>query len=371
MNLEDWKYSNINKIKSYLLDANSVQFDLANIQDQLTKLSHCTDLIVFIDGQLKEGLSKFRNVKLNIGKNDEYNEDDFILKFNALKSKNKSTVSIEGNANPITLNIIHILSSGSSANQLEVIVGQKSSIEFNEVFISPQNMSVFHSCITNIIQNQDSEVCYNVISFLSSQERLSHVLNIRQEERASSKVFNASAGGEWCRFDLNIFLKSVEANTKAGGLYLRGGSEIVDHCTKIFHQSPKTESEQLYKGILAGTAKGIFNGMIRIDAGCPEAKTSQLNKNLIIGNRAEAISRPQLEIHTDNVKANHGMTIGSLNPNEFFYLQSRGLNSDQANKILSEAFINELVDVYANKSLAEYLKTKIQDHWSSLKGSVI
>lgn len=128
------------------------------------------------------------------------------------------------------------------------------------------------------------------------------------------------------------------------GLYIADGAQHVDHHTTIDHARPRGTSRELYKGILAGRATGVFNGKVFVRPDAQQSDAQQMNQNLLLSDDAQVDTKPQLEIFADDVKCSHGATIGQLDDDAIFYLRARGIDQDEARRLLIYGFANELVD---------------------------
>ena len=133
------------------------------------------------------------------------------------------------------------------------------------------------------------------------------------------------------------------AEATVNGLYLARGTQHVDNHTVIDHAMAHCSSHELYKGVLADKAHGVFNGKIFVRKDAQKTDAKQTNKVLLLSDDATINTKPQLEIFADDVKCTHGATIGQLDDNQVFYLQSRGIGADEARRILTFAFANDLV----------------------------
>jgi Fe-S cluster assembly protein SufD len=127
-------------------------------------------------------------------------------------------------------------------------------------------------------------------------------------------------------------------------VYLADGERLMDTHTSLDHAMPHCTSHEVYKGILAGKAKAVFNGriIVRLDAQKTDAK--QTNRALLLSDDATINSNPQLEIFADDVKCTHGAAVGQLDEEAMFYLRSRGIGEDDARSLLVHAFASEVVD---------------------------
>ena len=174
--------------------------------------------------------------------------------------------------------------------------------------------------------------------------------------------------GKLNRRNLNLELLDSGANVESYNLYLTNGTEHSDINTVIQHRAADTTSNQIAKGILDGDSKGIFTGKIHIYPQAQRVASAQLNKNLLLSNKAQAHSQPQLEIFADDVKCSHGSTTGQLSDDEVFYFMARGIPADKAKTLLAHAFgmeivlkiKNKLVQSKAESLVMESLKMKFQ-----------
>ena len=145
------------------------------------------------------------------------------------------------------------------------------------------------------------------------------------------------------RNETSVKLGGEGGECTLNGLYLTNERQLVDNQTIIDHAQPHCNSHELYKGILAGRSRAVFNGkiIVRLDAQKTDAKQS--NKALLLSEDAQITTKPQLEIFADDVKCTHGATIGQLDADSLFYLRSRGLSKAQSQQILIHAFAADLL----------------------------
>ena len=162
--------------------------------------------------------------------------------------------------------------------------------------------------------------------------------------RASNFASHAiTLSGAIVRHDANVVLDGEGGVCTLNGLYLGNGGQLVDNQTTIDHAQPHCNSHELYKGILSGRSRAVFNGkiIVRLDAQKTDAKQS--NKALLLSEGAQITTKPQLEIFADDVKCTHGATIGQLDAESLFYLRSRALSESQARQLLIHAFAADLL----------------------------
>jgi Fe-S cluster assembly protein SufD len=130
----------------------------------------------------------------------------------------------------------------------------------------------------------------------------------------------------------------------------------VDHHTVIDHAKPNATSHELYKGILDGRSSAVFNGRIIVRKDAQKTDSKQTNKNLVLSDEAVIDTKPELQIHADDVRCTHGATIGQIDAEALFYLRSRGIGRREARRLLTYAFAQDIIDRIKVKPLAESLE---------------
>jgi Fe-S cluster assembly protein SufD len=165
-----------------------------------------------------------------------------------------------------------------------------------------------------------------------------------------------SIGGALARNDLNVMLEGEGANASLNGLYVASGMQHMDHHTLIDHIKPHGTSRELYKGILAGKSRGVFDGKIVVHPNAQKTDARQVNKNLLFSENAWVNTKPQLEIHADDVKCTHGSSVGPPEQDWMFYLRARGLDRRAATILLATAFAGEVIGQIPLETYRTYLE---------------
>lgn len=175
----------------------------------------------------------------------------------------------------------------------------------------------------------------------------------RVERDGHLRTHTISLGGRFVRNDLGVVLAGEGAECSMNGLYLGRGAGLIDNHTWVDHAVPHCTSHELYKGVLAGSSRGVFRGRVVVRPDAQKSDARQSNPNLLLSDSAEVDTKPQLEIHADDVKCSHGATIGRLDAEAIFYLRSRGIEEDRARAMLTRGFAREVLSVLPEPSLAE------------------
>jgi len=163
-------------------------------------------------------------------------------------------------------------------------------------------------------------------------------------------------GARLLRSNLHARLEGQAAACELSGLFMVDGSRQADLYTLIEHVAGHTRSRELVRGVATDRGRGAFNGRILVGPGAAKTDSSQSSRNLLLSPLAEIDVRPQLEILTDDVKCSHGATTGSLDPNQLFYLLSRGIDPETARGLLTFAFCEDVVSQVAEPSLRRHIE---------------
>jgi Fe-S cluster assembly protein SufD len=187
--------------------------------------------------------------------------------------------------------------------------------------------------------------------------------DVRVASGAYYNNFSLLRGSLPARNEINVFLEGEEAQAALNGAMLLRGSEHADTTTCITHKAPNCASRQIYKTVLDGKARGVFQGKIIVSEGAQKTDGYQLSRALLLSDQAEMDAKPELEIYADDVKCSHGSTVGDLDENAMFYLRSRGLSEIQARSLLIEAFVTEILEEIQIEEWRDLFRVEIEG-WS-------
>ena len=168
-----------------------------------------------------------------------------------------------------------------------------------------------------------------------------------------------SVGGRIARNELTVRLHGDGAGATLDGLFLARGTQEVDNHTLVDHARPHGGSQQRYKGILSGTARGAFDGKVVVRPAGAFTDAHQSNRNLLLSDTARVDAKPQLEIYNNDVKCTHGSATGRLDADALFYLRSRGFSESEARSVLTLAFASEIVDRVPLDPLRAHLTERV------------
>ncbi|MFN8008146.1 MAG: Fe-S cluster assembly protein SufD [Terriglobia bacterium] len=223
-----------------------------------------------------------------------------------------------------------------------LIAESSSQVQVVESYVGLGRGVYFNNALSEIIAGENARVEH--YHFQREKVNAFHVSNFQGQVARDAHIsnFNISLGGAFVRNNVSVVLNGEGAEATLNGFYLVNGTQHVDNHTSIDHAKPHCNSFELYKGILDGRARAVFNGRIIVRPDAQKTDSKQTNKNLILSEEALVNTNPQLEIYADDVKCTHGATIGQLDAESIFYLRSRGIGYDEARHLLTYAFASEL-----------------------------
>lgn len=190
----------------------------------------------------------------------------------------------------------------------------------------------------------------------------------RVEQESDSSYINDTLtwSGKLVRNNLETVHLGKNCWTGYNGLYLADAENLIDNHTLVDHATPHCESNETYKGIVAGHGKAVFNGKVMVRQDAQKTNAYQSNNTLLIGDHALVYAKPQLEIYADDVKCSHGATVGQVDGQELFYLRARGISEGEARKLLLLAFAGEIIDRVSLEALREPLMDSLSQRLSQL-----
>jgi len=224
-----------------------------------------------------------------------------------------------------------------------IVAEESSAVSVVETYTSIERSNYFTNSVTEVSVSENAAVDHTRVQLESLHAFHVSTVAVRQ---ARSGVYASHAmnfGGGLVRNDIKSLLAGEGSDCSLDGLFVLDGRQHVDNHTVIDHATPHTTSNELYKGILDGESRGIFDGSIIVRKAAQKTASRQTNNNLLLSDSAIVDTKPQLEIYADDVKCNHGSTIGQLNEEALFYLQSRAIGADDARSLLTFAFASEVV----------------------------
>lgn len=189
--------------------------------------------------------------------------------------------------------------------------------------------------------------------------------NLHDKAKMHSSI--VGFGSDLSRLDTDIIHAGEFADAKLNAMYLLDGKELFDLHATVEHAMPNGTTLENVRGIVADRARAVFNGRIHIHRDAQKTLAELNNRNLLMSDKAEINTKPELEIYADDVKCAHGATIAEIDKQALYYLQTRGVSRSKAQVMLNFGFINELIDLMPNAALAEWIRPIIRERFAQME----
>ncbi|MGA8529572.1 MAG: Fe-S cluster assembly protein SufD [Acidobacteriaceae bacterium] len=244
-----------------------------------------------------------------------------------------------------------------------IVAEDESQVAVIEDYASVGGESVaFSNAVTELIAGESTVAQHYLIEREHLKAFNVSTLRIHQGRSANVASHSLLLGGGLVRNNVHPVLAGEGGECLINGLFLGTGRQHLDNYMHVEHASPHCGSRQFYNGILDGQAHGVFHGRIVVHKDAQKTDAKQTNRNLLLNDDAQIDTKPQLEIYADDVKCTHGATIGQIEENALFYLQSRGISEAEARKLLLMAFAEECVDRMQSAVARKHVEGLIRQH---------
>ncbi len=366
---EAWKYTSLNNLQKVDFSIFPKESNPLEYKEVKRYFLHEIDTykIVFIDGVYSSYLSEtthdgvdvclmssaltkpmYRQV-IELYFNKIASREESLTTLNTAFSKEGAYIYIPKSKAPRKpIQILHLATGNEAALMLQprnlIVVEENAEVQIIERHQSLTSNEVFTNAVTEIFAARDARVDYYKVQNDNASATLIDNTYIDQKGNSNVSVHTFSFGGKLTRNNLNFYQKGEHIDSTLKGVTILGEKQHVDHHTLVHHAEPNCESHQDYKGIFGEKSTGVFNGKIIVDQIAQKTNAFQQNNNVLISDQATVNTKPQLEIFADDVKCSHGCTIGQLDEEAMFYLQTRGIPKKEAAALLMYAFANNVLE---------------------------
>ncbi len=393
--LEDWKYTNLNSLAKKSFQSNFT----TNKQPTSIDISKFlipdlkANMLVFENGWYREDLSTIIDeaeglVIGNLSKAFKYapqlisdhftkyadHTNEAMVALNTGLAQDGLFVHIPDKhvlAHPVyVLQIANTEKGATIASPRSLIIGgENSQAKVLQHFVSlNETAESFSNSVIEIYAGTSSRIDHFIV-----QDEAATATNLTETQTYLSKqshihCHNYSLEGGLIRNKTNMVIADEHSEAHMYGAYVLNENQHADNRSLVDHSSANAFSQELYKGVLGGKSKGVFNGRIMVRRDAQKTNAYQTNRNILVSDDAQIFTKPQLEIFADDVRCSHGCTIGQLDEEAIFYLRSRGLSLKQAKTYLLKAFVGEVVLKVGIEPLKDYLIEKIDE---KIKGMMV
>jgi len=243
--------------------------------------------------------------------------------------------------------------------RLLAVLGREAEASLVESYVSLDGAPTLTNAVAEVVLGAGAQLAH--LRVVREGGGGSHVATTAVVQERDSRYASAALAlrASFLRHELEVRLAGEGAQCSLDGLYLAGGKEFVDNHTTIEHAVPHGTSRELYKGVLAGGARAVFNGKVIVRPDAQKSNAQQTNKNLLLSPHAEIDTKPELQILADDVKCAHGAAVGQPDPEAIFYLKSRGIGDAAGRKLLTRGFAGEVVQRVAPEALRRVVEAAV------------
>jgi Fe-S cluster assembly protein SufD len=247
-----------------------------------------------------------------------------------------------------------------------VIVAERASdATIVESYAGPEGGRYWTNAVTEVVAAPDSVLRHYKLQHESHEAFHLAINQVHLAEGSSYESFVLSLGGRLSRNEIHAALDGARIECRLNGANLLRGRQHADNSTWIDHLKPGSRCSEIYKSVVDDDGHSVFQGKIIVRPDAQKTDAHQLNKTILLSRTAQAESKPELEIHADDVKCSHGAAAGELDREAMFYLRSRGLDEARARQLLIEAFVGELIDEIGAKAVRSHFEDVVSSWLAS------
>jgi Fe-S cluster assembly protein SufD len=242
-----------------------------------------------------------------------------------------------------------------------IVAGRGAEGSVLESYVALGDGTYWTNAVTEVVLGENAKIDTYRVQRESRQAYHTATTESYQARDSVFKLVNFTFGARLSRQDINAVLDGEGADCTLDGLSMLEGRQHTDHHTTLEHARPHCTSWEYFNGVFDDKARGVFTGRIVVRPGAQQTDSKQTNNNLLLSESARADSQPQLEIYADDVKCTHGATLGPIDDDHLFYLQSRGLSREEARQLLTYGFGSEILEVVKLDELKQQLDQLVRD----------
>ena len=377
---EEWKYTRIGSLfnKDFKL---AVAADALNQKDLETFFLPGHDeanVLVFVNGVFSKAFSTIRSSELEVmtleeaaasahshtvaahlGHSSKYIKDGIHALNTAFIKEGVFVYVKRGKVAEHPVYVYHV-TDARTENVLAqprtlVHVDAAAQVQFVQHYVTLGGAESFTNGVIEVVVEQDAVVENYTIQADAAHTSQVNTTHFRQVGKSYVHTVTITLSGALVRNNLNIVMEAEHAESLLHGLYFLKGNSHVDNHTVVDNRKPHLLSNELYKGVIDDEATAVFNGKIFVQPDAQKINAFQSNKNILLSDSASVNTKPQLEIFADDVKCSHGCTVGQLDEEGMFYLQSRGVSKDMAKSLLVHAFAIDILTHIKLQPIREYV----------------
>jgi Fe-S cluster assembly protein SufD len=390
---EDWRFTNVAAIaRTQFRPASAAKLTAAEVAPFLAEGAAAQ--LVFVNGRFARELSRVdglpkgvtvaslreqieahpETLEKHLGRYADTQRDAFAALNTAFLSDGAYVHVARGVVLEAPVSLLYLATAEAAPTMTHprnlIVAEDASQVAVIEDYASVGGASVaFSNAVTELVAGESTVAQHYLIEREHLQAFNVSTLRIEQGRSANVSTHSLLLGGGLVRNNVHPVLAGEGGECLINGLFLGTGRQHLDNYMHVEHAAPHCGSRQFYNGILDGQAHGVFHGRIVVHKAAQKTDAKQTNRNLLLSDDAQIDTKPQLEIYADDVKCTHGATIGQIEENALFYLQSRGISEAEAKKLLLMAFAEECVERMHSVVARKHVEGLLRAHPLFAEGS--
>jgi len=360
--LEDWKFfSHTEWFEKQWNITTAYQLTSDFIKEQLQGIDY-DSLLVFHNGsyELQHSIvSDFISVSLQeykpIFESKSLTQLDIVHTANAKRGINIRIANTDKSSHIVLLSVVsgaHTLCTASHTIHVET----NAQCTITEIIVSEAHAAESLMLTgTQLICNAGSVCEYTNIQKLHTYSSVLQSIAVMQLQQTTTTVHAYPLSGAYNRTNMSVYKQGIQANTNVYGILFPCNDEHVELYTNIYHNVPECETNEQVKGLAKDNGQGVFSGLIYVAQDAQKTRAAQSNKNMLLSTTAKIHSKPQLEIYADDVSCNHGSTTGQINKEALWYMRARGIDTNEATRLLLDGFINEVLEKITRQDILQII----------------
>ncbi len=370
---EDWKYTDLTPVaevhrrwleqdeRPSLPDRAAIEAAQSQIDADWIVIANGRVLADLSPGLEAEGISAVPPGEADAGAE----EPDPLLDLNLALLAEGVRIDVDADRSadrPIGLLVCDRADIAAAATQVraDIAIAPNASARFIEYYLSDGDGDHYSNSVVNLHLADGARAAWVRLQDRAPGHSQTARLSVRMDRDSEFAHFALDIGGRLTRNDLAIDLRGPGAAAHFNGLYIARDGQHIDNHTRVDHRVGPATSRQEYRGILSGKSRAVWNGKAIVHAGANGTDADQANHNLLLSRRAEIDAKPELEIYADEVKCAHGTTVGQLDERALFYLRSRGLDREHAERVLTRAFAASVIADQPLEEAADFIRTRVE-----------
>jgi Fe-S cluster assembly protein SufD len=380
---EEWRFTNVAPIASTEFQQAAPAAVAVSDVDSLP-YGHLPFRIAIVNGRFSAALSKLNNLPTGVRAGSlaaaftehgdevaryyaqaaDYHSRPFVALNTALAADGAYLFIPDGTVFEQPVELLFLAAGDNAAAEMIsartlIVAGARSQVRIVETYACLRGGTYFTNGVTEVFAGENAVIDHYKVQQEGADAFHVATMQLDAQRSATLSSHSFSLGGRFVRNDANAVLDGEGAEVTLNGLYLADGDRLIDNHTTIDHAKAHCPSHEVYKGILGGKARAVFNGKIIVRQDAQKTDAKQTNRALLLSDHASINTKPQLEIFADDVKCTHGAAIGQLDEDAIFYLRARGLTYFEARDMMIHAFAGEIIDRVQIEPLKHALEAEL------------